>query len=247
MLFGYVLFGLVGLALGSFGNVLIARIRSGERLGGRSKCMHCETILGIFELFPLVSYLGLRGRCKHCKKQISIRYPLTELLSLAAFLFAYWLIPGEPLQAFLTGVALAFLAFSVIYDAWYEKVPDAFTLFIAIAAAVMTTMYGDIKLSLIGAGIALLWFGGQWTLSRGRAVGTGDILLGLVLGFWLGFPGTITLIALSYMAGALILVILLGFRVISLKRQRIAFVPFLALGTVLTLIGMGEMYMKMVL
>src|SRR4030042_540113 len=71
---------LVGLALGSFLNVVITRLPRGEQvMAGRSRCPHCRTTLPWRDNLPLLSYLWLGGRCRFCGAPISRRYPLVEL------------------------------------------------------------------------------------------------------------------------------------------------------------------------
>src|SRR4051812_42460706 len=78
-------FGIFGLIIGSFLNVLI--LRHGERsLGGRSACMSCGRTLKWFDLIPVFSWLALLGRCRTCKKKISVQYPIVEATT--AILFA---------------------------------------------------------------------------------------------------------------------------------------------------------------
>src|SRR5690242_10334164 len=80
----------LGLAVGSFLNVVIGRLRSGERgWRSRSRCPHCHAVLKPSELVPLVSFMALKGRCRTCQKPISWQYPLVEAATAALFLIAY--------------------------------------------------------------------------------------------------------------------------------------------------------------
>lgn len=241
------LFAATGLVLGSFGNVLISRIKSGESIFGRSHCTTCKRTLRWYELFPIVSYCLLEGRCKGCKKQISAQYPLVEFLSMAAFVLALFLNPANVPVAFFTGAALYFLLLACAYDALHQHIPDTFTFMIVLMAVVIVLLSGDALSSVLGLLIALVWFGGQWIVSRGTSVGTGDIFLAATLGFWLGWQHTIMMIIGSYMVGALIVVCLIVSGRISLKhKKRIAFAPFLGVSTVLTLIGVGDVYLMLI-
>lgn len=239
-----VLFALFGLALGSFGNVLLYRIRSGEAIFGRSHCPGCKRPLRAFELVPVLSYLCLGGKCKRCHAEISVQYPVVEAASCILFLLAITLLPLDPLGAFLLAMVLYFLLLACAYDYLYQHIPDAFTFLLALSAVMIVLRSGAYIDAAIGVSIALLWFGGQWLVTRKKAVGTGDIFLAAALGIFLG-KGTVTMIILSYMVGAIILLILLASKSLPRTRTRIAFAPFLGIATLLTIAGVGQWYMSL--
>ncbi len=241
-----VLFALFGLAMGSFGNVLIYRIRSGEEIFGRSHCPNCKRSLRAFELIPVISYLCLGGKCKRCHAEISIQYPVIEAASCVLFVLAITLLPADPLDAFLLAMVLYFLLLACAYDYLFQHIPDAFTFLLALMALLIVLRSGAYMNALIGMGIALVWFGGQWLVTRKKAVGTGDIFLAAALGIFLG-KGTVTMIILSYMVGAVILLILLASKSLPRTRTRIAFAPFLGIATLLTIAGAGQWYMSLFL
>src|ERR1035437_5579006 len=76
-----IIFFVFGLIIGSFLNVVILRLNTKRSLGGRSACMSCMNKLSWYELIPVFSFLGLKGRCRNCKTKISIQYPLVELVT----------------------------------------------------------------------------------------------------------------------------------------------------------------------
>lgn len=81
---------LLGLLIGSFLNVVIYRMPRELTISkGRSMCIHCKEQLKWFELFPLFSYLFLRGKCRHCKGKISVQYPLVEATTGLIFTLIY--------------------------------------------------------------------------------------------------------------------------------------------------------------
>ena len=67
-----------GLIIGSFLNALIYRLEIGKGLGGRSFCPHCRAKINWYDLFPVISWVALRGKCRNCHNKISIQYPLVE-------------------------------------------------------------------------------------------------------------------------------------------------------------------------
>lgn len=239
----FIFFGLLGLVIGSFGNVLLYRIEHGESFGGRSHCPACRKTIAWYDLIPVLSFLLLRGKCRHCRKKISMQYPLVELGSAILFLIALSLNLEKPAIALLQAVALESLFLGAVYDALHEELPDLFTWPIVIVGAVLIAIQGDVLSSIEGALVPLCWFGGQWLISRGRIVGSGDIFLGTALGWWLGLKGAIIMLFMSYVIGAAVILLLLALRIISLKQKRIPFGPFLAIGGLMALLGIGESLM----
>src|SRR3989344_3933149 len=128
------LFFLVGLAVGSFLNVLILRTNTGMKLGGRSRCLSCLKKLEWPDLIPVVSYLVIRGRCRHCGSGISIQYPMVEMLTGFVFIsLAYFMNPLAGDAASLIRYILASAFFSVliaisVYDFRHKIIPDQFSI-----------------------------------------------------------------------------------------------------------------------
>ncbi len=238
------LFAVSGIAFGSFGNVLVYRIHAQKPITGRSVCPRCHRTLSWFELIPVFSFLVLRRRCRTCHHPISLQYPLVELGSGMLFVVALALHPSAPIDALLTAFILYFLFLSCVFDAQYQQVPDVFTLLIALCALLWSVLHETIVSSMLGAFVMLVWFGGQWMLSRGKSVGTGDIFLAIALGFWLGSLYALMTIVFSYMAGAGIVITMLLLKKIHMKQQRIAYVPFLMIGVMLTILGFGDAYLR---
>src|SRR3989344_1792899 len=80
---------ILGTIIGSFLNVVILRYNTGSSIQGRSGCMSCGKPLVWYELFPVLSFLFLLGRCGGCKSRISAQYPLVELLTGIIFLLTF--------------------------------------------------------------------------------------------------------------------------------------------------------------
>lgn len=95
------IFFILGLIIGSFLNVVIFRFNTNKSLGGRSGCMVCQKQLTWYELIPVLSFLGLRGRCRTCKTKISIQYPLVELTTGLVFLALFLKFSAQGGSAFL--------------------------------------------------------------------------------------------------------------------------------------------------
>ena len=85
-----IFFFIFGAIFGSFINCLVYRLHSEKTMLGRSFCPKCKHTLGFFDLFPLLSYIFLKARCRYCKDKISIQYFLVELFTGIIFSFGYW-------------------------------------------------------------------------------------------------------------------------------------------------------------
>jgi leader peptidase (prepilin peptidase)/N-methyltransferase len=130
-----------GLIIGSFLNVVIFRLNTARSFGGRSACMSCLNKLSWYELIPLFSFLGLKGRCRSCKTKISIQYPLVEFVTglIFALLFLKFSVQGGSSSGgqdlswfnpafFIIYVYYAFM-FSIlvviaVYDLKHKIIPD---------------------------------------------------------------------------------------------------------------------------
>ena len=119
--------GLVGLALGSFLNVVISRLPRGESVvAGRSRCPQCKTPLVWYDNIPLCSYVWLRGRCRSCGAAISWRYPLVELGGGLMALVLWHTFPDRLLLLAYGPFSLALIALTAI-DLEHRLLPDAIT------------------------------------------------------------------------------------------------------------------------
>lgn len=160
----------------------------------RSHCPHCQTPLRWYELVPLLSWLWLRGRCRHCGQAISRQYPMVELgNALLAGFAVFWFGPG--LTALACYLFLAFLLAGCVIDARTQWLPDRITLPLLWLGLLFSNLHGHpLALSLTDAvwGVMLGW-GLLWTVATGFAwctgkdgLGGGDIKLLAALGAWLG-------------------------------------------------------------
>lgn len=254
---------LLGLFVGSFLNVVIHRLpRMMERewhaqaaeLRGeaapeterfnlatpRSRCPHCGHQIGAFENIPVVSYLLLRGRCRHCSAPIGKRYPIIEALTAALSGYVAW--HFGPGMAAIGGllflwamVALAFI------DLDTQLLPDQITLPLLWAGLAFNlgATYASLPAAVVGAmaGYLALW-SVYWLfkLATGKeGMGYGDFKLLGAIGAWLGWQLLPLTILLSSLVGALV-----GISLIVLARhgrnQPIPFGPYLAAAGVIALL-----------
>jgi leader peptidase (prepilin peptidase)/N-methyltransferase len=259
---------LLGLFVGSFLNVVIARlpvmmerewqaemaesrgspITGAERFNlvtPRSRCPHCKHPVSALENIPLVSFLFLRGRCRHCRSSISLRYPLVELLTAGlsacvAWHFGYSLATAGALVFVWVMIALAFIDFDT------RLLPDSLTLPLLWMGLAFNLLTGRVPLenAVIGAmaGYLFLWLV-YWSfkLMTGKeGMGYGDFKLLAAIGAWLGWQALPLTVVLASVAGALA-----GIGLVALGRHRrntpMPFGPFLAAAGLLVLLQGGAL------
>jgi len=209
--------GLVGAVVGSFLNVVIARLPAGESLvRPRSRCPHCHTTIRWYDNIPVVSWLVLRARCRHCGAPISARYPLVELLMAALALAVYARLgPTWLLLEWLPLVAAMLAVTFLDIDHWW--VPDVIT-FPAMAWALAGALLpGGIGLAsaLWGLAPALFLWGFAWLFERvmkREGMGLGDVKLLAVIGLAVGPLAAVVVLLLASLQGSVVglVVILTG-------------------------------------
>jgi len=231
--------GVYGLVLGSFLNVVIWRIPRHESVvKPRSHCPNCDTQLSTADNIPLVSWLVLRGRCRHCANPISVRYPLVELFTGVLFAavgarFAHsWALPAFLV---LTG---ALIAISVI-DLEHFIIPNRIVYPVGFASVILLALaaliqhhWGAFGRSLLGACCAFAFFFVLHLVSP-RGMGFGDVRLSFVLGLflgWLGWPELLGGLFAGFLFGAVVGLALIAFGGRA-RSQHIPFGPYLAAGT----------------
>lgn len=194
----------VGSIIGSFLNVVLLRFNTGRSTGGRSTCSSCRAKLSFFDLVPIVSYLALRGKCRHCGSRFSSRYMWGELLTALVLVHVVLFVYVEQLSIFhgiLLALALVFLLFISLYDMRHMVVPMVpLALFLATALIFAVTRPTSEALSYVIAGLAFgAFFVTLFVVSRGKWVGGGDAPVALGIGMLVGpIPALLTLILASY-------------------------------------------------
>ncbi|MCA9368874.1 MAG: prepilin peptidase [Pseudomonadales bacterium] len=246
-------FFIVGLVIGSFLNVVILRsIRDESWVTGRSHCDVCGAQIAWYDNVPLLSYLILRGRCRHCKKAISISHPVVEGLTGVLFvwwyagLFLFFKLTQEPfvvLQPLFWLAVAAILMVIFVTDVLVYVIPDKAVVALSALVVVyqLALMYSgimqprDFMWALMGMAVAVLFFFSLWFITRGRGLGLGDVKLIAPLTLLMGWPSAVVGIFSAFIIGAVIGVV----SVVAGKKkmkQPIPFGPFLIIGTVISLI-----------
>ncbi|MBI3572887.1 MAG: prepilin peptidase [Candidatus Kerfeldbacteria bacterium] len=218
---------LFGAAVGSFLNVVVLRTHEGRSYwSGRSACPHCHRPLRWFELIPIFSYLFLRGQCRRCGKILSTQYLIVELVTAGAFLLVL-LINGVSLTLLVGWLVAAVMILLAVYDARWSLLPDTFSFLFILLALADSLVHQRSIVSLAYGGLAgVVFFSLQYALSRGRWIGSGDILLGLGLGLLLGWQALALALLMAYTFGSLVAALKLARRRANL-RSAMAFGPYL--------------------
>src|SRR3989344_1642169 len=239
----YWLLFFLGACIGSFLGVVLYRLRrGGSALKGRSVCDHCRRQIGWYDNIPLLSYFFLGGKCRYCRKAISIEYPLTELMFGIEFVWVYWLlkinfnffnwVEGWYSLALLIYWLVLFsgLAAIAIYDYRYQLIPDQILLPLIIVSGLRLFVSQAWGAVLVALG-SMAFLGLLHWLTRGKGMGLGYVYLGFLLGLVLGWPQIMVAYFVAFLTGAVIGVILIMVKHKHLK-TKIAFGPFLVLGLV---------------
>jgi leader peptidase (prepilin peptidase)/N-methyltransferase len=219
----------------------------------RSRCPHCHNLITAINNIPVISYLFLKGKCKHCNSRISPRYPVVELLTGILTGFVAWHF-GYSLQTFFALIFTWSLICLSMIDFDHHLLPDDITLpvlWLGLACNIFN-MFTSIHSSLIGAivGYGILWiiFISFKLLTGKEGMGYGDFKLLALLGAWLGWELLPLIILLSSLLGALI-----GVTLIIIGRQSrdkpIPFGPYLAIAGWIALIwgrDITDIYLKFV-
>ena len=229
---------LFGLFWGSFLNVLANRLPKGENvLWGRSHCDYCKRELRWYELIPLLSYLLQRGHCLRCKRQLSMQYPLIEFTTGLGFGILYSVLSISPVHL-VAGIIL-FSAFLVIFtaDVKYQIIPDSMIIVGCLGTLLWLWQTGlpTLMIHTISGIAAFFFFLSLWFITKKKGIGLGDVKLSPLLGFLLGYPETILALYVAFLTGAAVgvILILLGNKTM---KSKIAFGPFLVLGTAIVII-----------
>ena len=228
----YITVFLFGIVIGSFLNVCIYRIPKKETIVTvPSHCMSCGYQLKWFDLIPIVSWLCLRGKCRKCGEKISPQYPIIEALNGAMYVWIFIHFDMDLIPSILYCLlASALLVLSVIDFRTYE-IPFGINIFIAVLG--LMHMCFDIShwstyvigFFVVSGVLELLLL-----ISKGRAIGGGDVKLMAAAGLFLGWKQIILAFALACIIGSVIH--LLRMRIAG-EGKTLAMGPYLSMGIII--------------
>ncbi len=239
---GWVLAGLLGALWGSFFNVAIHRLGLYESVvRPRSRCPRCSTPVAWHDNLPVVSWILLAGKCRHCKLPISPRYPIVEALStlLALGVYARFVLAGDAPVAVLAARFLVYFAFVgtlVVVagvDLDHKIIPDAVT-YPAIpaffVAGILLRDVGPIDLlvgMIVGYGVVAVTAELAWWILKREGMGYGDAKLLALVGALLGWRAVAFTFLLAPFFGLAIVVPVLIARRKQIRGVEVPYGPFL--------------------
>jgi leader peptidase (prepilin peptidase)/N-methyltransferase len=252
--------GLLGLCVGSFMNVCIARMPQDRSVvRPASHCPSCGHGIRPIDNVPLLSWLWLRGKCRDCQTRISVLYPLIELLTGLLFWLVFQRLVPSPV-ALDAGHLVAWAVMSLFaamlvgvtfIDIRHFIIPDEFSVYaiplgigsvvavhaLGVAPPVMAASWKDAVLgAAVGGGVLMAIMGAYWLIRREAGMGLGDVKLVAMMGAFLGaLPAVPFILITASMLGAMVGVpmAILGRRGLRLA---LPFGPFLALAAMIYLL-----------
>jgi leader peptidase (prepilin peptidase)/N-methyltransferase len=236
---------ILGALIGSFLNVCILRVPKGESIViPGSRCPYCKKPIKFYDNIPLMSYFLLRGKCRHCKRTISLQYPLVEGITAVSSLLLF-LKYGPSLSYLFYFFFVDGLIVITVIDLYHQIIPDVVSIpgigigLLCSLIIPQLTFLDSMTGILVGGGslflVATLY---QWLFKR-EGMGGGDVKLLAMIGAFLGWKAVILTIFLSSLVGSII-----GIAVIVLKgkdfKYAVPFGPFLSFGAVIALFYQNE-------
>jgi len=238
-----VILGVVGLMLGSFFNVCIARLPRGESVvSPPSNCPRCHAPIRWYDNIPVVSYLLLGAKCRSCRAPISVRYPIVEIVTALAFVVQGVMFLDQPilLAARLIFTSMLIILFGTDLDT--QRLPNVLTLpGIVVGLAFSVFAPPGLVSSAIGAALGaglLLFIRWLWKRLRGvDAMGLGDVKMLAAIGAFLGWQQVWVVIFIASLTGAVV-GIALSLRHGRSMQTRLPFGTFLAIAAyIASLVG----------
>ncbi len=205
---------------------------------GRSRCPHCSKQLTWFELIPIISFVLQGARCRGCREKLSLGYPFVEIVAGLIFAFVPWVLGYSVPSLIWIAIFLIFLLISII-DFRLRIIPDKLNLLIVVFGVLLIVFryvsgeYGTgltVEGTFLGSYALIFWFWGQnifinhlvgtlsaatffwliYFISRGRAMGFGDVKLATAVGVLMGWPDAALALVFAFVlggaAGALLLI-----------------------------------------
>lgn len=226
----------VGLCVGSFLNVVIARLPLGRSIvRPGSACPRCGRPICWYDNVPVLSFLLLRGRCRQCGTAISWRYPAVELGTACLFVLAF-LSRGPSLELPIALILASALVVVTGIDLDHEIIPDVVTLpgmAVGLLASLATgrPVWTDALIGLLaGGGVFFVII-----VASGGGMGGGDMKLGAMLGAFLGWKPMLVAVLAAVLAGGAVAICLLALGRRG-RKDAVPFGPFLALGGLIALL-----------
>lgn len=237
-LFFILLFGLI---IGSFLNVCIYRIPNKQSIFfPSSHCTHCLNKLSVLDLFPIISYVLLKGNCRYCNEKISIQYPIIEIINTLLYFILFCKF-GINAEFFCCAFFSSLLVIVFTIDLNNKIIPNGIILtgfivilILRILELIYYLSYEPLFESLFGLTMGAFPIFIIILLSNG-GMGAGDMKLMGIIGMWFGAWVTYIILLISIVSAAIISLILILTKNKTMKSS-IAFAPFLTVSAFICLI-----------
>lgn len=243
----------LGLIVGSFLNVVVHRLpRGGSLWRPRSSCPYCRGPVLARDNVPLLSFVLLGARCRHCRAPISWRYPALEALTGLLFAACAWRF-GPTLEALAAAIFCSLLVALAAIDLEHFLLPDKLTLpgiLVGLAFSLWLPRPGFLAAAagaVVGAGLLILLINFWFWLRGEEGMGLGDVNMLALVGAFLGWTGMLVTLVASALVGALTGLALIAAGRME-RRSRLPFGAFLAVGGILALFwgeGLVEAYRRL--
>ncbi|MBU4257805.1 MAG: A24 family peptidase [Proteobacteria bacterium] len=228
-----------GICAGSFMNVCIYRLPASKSIiiPARSTCPNCGNIIKFYDNIPILSYLLLKGKCRHCDSPIAFRYLLVELIG-GFFALCIYFKFGITIEGFVYYVLISSLLVITFIDLDHQIIPDVITLpgipIFFFASFILTEItYKDSLLGILAGGGSLLLIAVTYNLlTKKEGMGGGDIKLLAMLGAALGWKGVFFTIFIASVIGTVVGIILM-LRTRRGLKLAVPFGPFLSMGAII--------------
>jgi prepilin signal peptidase PulO-like enzyme (type II secretory pathway) len=235
----YLLSFFYGATIGSFVGVVVTRLNVAPIASSRSKCLSCGEALRVSDLIPIVSYLWHKGKCAYCRVPYGVSSLGIEIgFGILFVLLYHFILTGlsfAPAVAWLVYYTVLFISLGVIglYDLRHSYVPVLYLSlfsFLTLCMLVVRYLYDPSIPTLLGPLVVSLPFLVIWGMTRGRALGFGDVVLFMAVGAFFGIEQGLAVLLISIWLGAIVGVIIYLMR----KRKNthstaIPFVPFIVI------------------
>lgn len=232
---------LFGLIIGSFLNVVISRLPVKKSIiKPRSSCPSCSKLIKFYDNIPVISYILLGGKCRHCKEEISIRYPLIEAFTAFSFWLSYFYFGSDLLYTAFTILFLCLLLALAVIDLLFMILPDELTLggaFVFLAYSFFNPYVTTANAVAAAFGSVLIFTGLYYfylKVKKIEGLGFGDIKMMLLLGAFLGLSNLLVAILIASLCGLIVGIFYILFKGKTLK-LKLPFGTFLSLGSYISL------------
>ncbi len=234
----YVLSFFFGASIGSYVLVVATRLNVASITKARSKCLSCGEALRAYDLVPIFSYLFLKGKCRYCKSSFGISALMMELIYGVIFTLLYhFVLSGQSSVidsvSWIIYYTIMFVTLGVIalYDKAHTYIPIYYlVIYLALTLGMLVMRYTDTRsiMELYAPFVVALPFFLIWLVSKGKALGFGDVILFFGVGAFFGLAQGIAVLLISIWIGAVFgAVLYFSKKESERKNMAIPFVPFI--------------------